>query len=123
MGSIKTIGLSSFIVSVLFSLLFGVILLFKALFVIVLVLKAFFPPFIEAIGIRINTPTNTAIKSTTAIPVVINKSKNNNIATLIPNKIQKVFFELSLEIILDNGISTNIDICIETNASIPYSPC
>ena len=47
------------------------------------------------------------------------KSKNNNITTLIPNKIQNVFFELSFEIILDRGISTKTDICIETNASIP----
>ena len=59
------------------------------------------------------------IKSIIAIPFVINKSKNNKIVILITNKIQKVLFEFSFEIILDNGIKTKSDIWIEINASIP----
>ena len=69
-------------------------------------------------GVTINAPANTAMKSTIAIPVVMKKSKNNSIAILIPNKVQKIFLLLSLEISLDSGKSTNTDICIVTNASI-----
>lgn len=85
--------------------------------------------FIE-MGVTRNAPTNTARKSTTAIPVVMKKSKHNSIAILIQNNIQKIFLLFSLEIIFDNGKSTNTDICIDTNASInkaiaipiPWSP-
>ena len=81
-------------------------------------------------GVTRNAPTNTARKSTTAIPVVMKKSKHNSIAILIQNNIQKIFLLFSLEIIFDNGKSTNTDICIDTNASInkaiaipiPWSP-
>ena len=69
-------------------------------------------------GVTINAPTNTAMKSTIAIPVVMKKSKNNRIAILTPNKVQKIFLLLSLEISFDSGKSTNTDICIVTNASI-----
>lgn len=75
-------------------------------------------PFFIEMGVTMNAPTNTAKKSTTAIPVVMKKSKHNSIAILIQNNIQKIFLLFSLEIIFDNGKSTNTDICIETNASI-----
>ena len=87
-------------------------------------------PFFIEMGVTRNAPTNTARKSTTAIPVVMKKSKHNSIAILIQNNIQKIFLLFSLEIIFDNGKSTNTDICIDTNASInkaiaipiPWSP-
>ena len=113
-GSINTIGLLSVTVSALVSIFSCSSLLFIG--------TSFTTPslsLIEAIGIIINAPTNTNIKSIIAIPFVINKSKNNKIAILITNKIQKVLFEFSFEIILDNGIKTKSDIWIEINASIP----
>ena len=61
------------------------------------------------IGITINAPMNTAMKSTIAIPVVTNKSQNISIAALIANSIQNTFFELSFEIIFDKGLYTNTE--------------
>ena len=48
---------------------------------------------------------------------VINKSQNNNITILATNNFQKSFFQSPAASILDIGISTKKDICMDKNAS------
>ena len=63
-------------------------------------------------------PTKTAKKSTIAITVDIKKSQKSKTMALITNIVQNALLLLSPKNILANGPRTNIDICIDTKASM-----